>query len=203
MNSRAIILLLAVLLLTSCAPDPRKVAEADKTRIEAEQFAASQEQMRRHAEEQHAMDMQDRAAAQAAWQNALNGVINTGVFFAKITLAMLLLGIGVMGVWSMYGTTKAYNRWVEVRANLIHLNPKTGTFPMLLTYIGNGRYTAMLPDNTVLELDSRNEPDRIKLRGLLDIQHTAVLANNARASLRPNEIAQIPAPHVIDMESER
>src|SRR5690606_8510975 len=106
-----------------------------------------------------------------------------------------------MGVWSMYGTTKAYNRWVEVRANLIHLDAKTGTYPMLLTYISKGRFTALMPDNTVLELDSRNEPDRIKLRGLLDIQHTAVLANAARLSHRPGEIAQIPAPHVIEMES--
>ncbi len=194
--------LLAVL-LAGCAPDPRRQADADATRMQAEQLAANQEQVREQDAQEHDLKMQDRRATQAAWQAALNKMIRSFMIFGQVTIALWLLSLGVTGVWMMYGTTRAYNRWVEVRANLIHLDPRTGTYPALIQYIGQGRYSLTYPDNSVLMLDTRNEHDRAKVIAMANIQHSYTLAHQARLSHKPGEIAQIPAAQIIDMESER
>ena len=74
--------ILLVMLISACAPDPRKEAEAYATRIEADQNALNSEQNRQHAEQLHqfelqrrAMDQENQKAIQPQWQLALNRAI--------------------------------------------------------------------------------------------------------------------------------
>jgi hypothetical protein len=201
---RIILLALVVLLLTSCAPDPRKQAEADATRLEAESKAASEEQARQHAQEVHDADMADRKATQAEWQTTKQNLIRVVGAFAQITVALFLLGVGVSGVWMMFATSKAYAKYADIRAevlaNQIPLNPVTFQYP-LIQYKGKGLITATNPnDGSVVVMDTRNEADRQKVKAAANVQFAGVLSRNARMSDHPGEVASIPATQVIDGE---
>lgn len=201
---RLILLALVAILLTSCAPDPRKQAEADATRLEAESKAASDEQARQHAQEVHNADMADRKATQTEWQTTKQNLIRVVGAFAQITVALFILGVGVSGVWMMLATSKAYAKYADIRAevlaNQIPLNPVTFQYP-LIQYKGKGLITVTNPnDGSVVEMDTRNEADREKVKSAANVQFAGVLSRNARMSKQPGEVASIPATQIIDGE---
>lgn len=203
-NIRFILCLcLVIALLTSCAPDPRREADAFATQSEAEQLTKDAEQQRANEQELHNEKMQNLEASQTELQNAINQLIRSGTLFAEFTLMLLILGAGVSGVWMMLGTSKAYVIWAENKANQIPLNPTTRQFP-LFKYVGKGFVSLTNPnDNSTLLLDTRNEPDRAKIIAMANVQHSGALAHEARLSHRPGEVAQIPAAQIIDhVESE-
>lgn len=198
MNRFILTLSLVALFIISCAPDPRREADAYATTTEADSRAADAEQQRAHQEALHIQEMQNREAVQSAWQNALNQIIRTGTLFAEFAVVMLLLGVGVSGVWMMFATSKAYSIWAENKANQIQLNSTTRQFP-LIKYAGKGFVSLTNPnDNSTLLLDTRNEPDRAKIIAMANVQHSGALAHEARLSHRPGDVAQIQAAQVIE-----
>lgn len=202
MRPAIIIILLSSFVFTACATDPRKQAEAEIKLIQAQQSAADAEQQRQQQDARHIQNMQDREATQRELQAAMKQVIRTTALLAEFAISLILLGAGVCGVWGMHGTTRAYTRWVEVRANLIPLDPKTRQYPLFLQYIGRGQYTLTNPNaNSTLVLDTRNEPDRAMIISAANVEHSGALAHEARLSHKPGEISRIPAVQVIEMES--
>lgn len=202
---RLILLAVALLALTSCAPDPRKQAEADATRIEAEQRAADAQQRREQEAAEHTQRMQDRDAAQTTTQQAMQDLIRAAALFGQLVLAMWMLALGVAGGYAIYTTSRAWQtytaRRAEVLANLIHLDPKTRQYPLLLAYIGNGKYSLTDPNtDSVLLLDTRNDADRAKVISAANVLHSGALAQEARMSHRPGEVANITPIQVIDPE---
>lgn len=206
MNRIALYALLTMMALAfgSCAPDPRQQAEADATRLEAESKAASKEQARQHEQETHDANMADRKASQAEWQTVRRNLIRVAGTFGQISVALLILGVGVSGVWVMFATSKAYAKYADIRAdvlaNQIQLNPVTFQYP-LIEYKGKGLLTVTNPnDGSVTVMDTRNEADREKVKAAANVQYAGVLSRNARMSKKPGEVANIPATQIIDGE---
>lgn len=200
---RIILIAALALMLGSCAPDPRKQAEADATRLEAEAQAARAEQDRAQDEEIHALDVQDRQARTAAFQTFVNKVITTATTFAQFVGAMWVLSLGVFGVWVMFATTKAYSTYAERRAevlgDIIKVDPVTGMYPAMMIRTGKNMVAIVNPnDNTVLFFDETHEADRLKVQAMANVLWAGTLGRNARLSHKPGEVAAIEAPQIID-----
>lgn len=196
-------LCLLALSLAGCAADPRRAADADATRLLAEQQAADAEQAREQQADIHAMEIETRKAAQAEWQSAINKVIHTAAVFGQVTVALWMLSLGAAGVWTMLGTSRAYSIWIENKANQIPLDKSTRQFPLLI-YKGAGMYTLTNPnDNSVLLLDTHKPADLAKVKAMANVQYAGALGQEAKWSSQPG-VAQIPASQqIVDMESER
>ena len=200
-------ILLAVLILTACAPDPRRDAAAYATRIQADNAALSADQARqqqtrldeitiREAErKQEIKDAAlDKAKQSAGWVAYWGGVAVT------ISIVAIIISAGVGSSYALVGAGKASARFAEVKASLIYLDAKTGQFPLLLSPLGNGRYSLTDPStNSVLMLDTRNEPDRLMVQGAMAVRHALVMSNAAAKSQDPTGVAQVQ-PLIIDSE---
>lgn len=196
-----ILLALVAFFLVSCAPDPRREAEAEATRLEAESKAASEEQSRAQAEEIHDLEMQDRRARQEEAQRAWQNIIHVAGIFAQVSVALMVLSVGVSCVWMTLASSHAYSIYVHQRARLIPLDKSTRTFP-LLTYSGKGIYMLTNPnDGSVTPLDTRNPADLEKVKAFANVTFAGALAQEARLATRPGELATIPATQIIDGES--
>lgn len=201
MKRYLILLMLAGLLLSACGPDPKREAEAFAIRTEAEQAALNQAQAREHAEQMNAIAEQEarieadhKAAIAQEWRDGLNRSIRVMFFFGIVyACAFLFFGTRSMIV-SVHtvstGLAEAAARRAMVKANLIYLDPKTRQFPMLLQYLGKGRY-ALANGNTddVMLLDTRSAPDRqmIATSGLTQL--AGAIAQEAAKSSDPAAIA--------------
>lgn len=194
-----IISLLMLTLLSSCAADPRREAEAYATTTEADQRAADETQQRQHAQDLHEQKMQNIEAWQTPYQNAVRKIIETFTTFAPITLFAWLMGAGVAGVWMMLATSKAYSIWAENKANQINLHTATRQYPLYITRLGNNVVALTNPnDNSVLLLNEKNPADRAKIMAMANTQFAGALGHEARLSHRPGEVAQIPAAQIIE-----
>ena len=210
---RFLIILLLLMFITACSPDPRKEAEAYATRIQADQDALNQQQTREHTEEVYDLQMQQaqleqghRAAIAQEWRNGLNTMLHIGFWFATaalcFTIFMTARSVNTAVSIASEGLATAMVRRAEVRANLIPLNPKTRLFDGYLQYLGQGRYAALnLNTNSVLLLDTRSEPDRQMIQTMGAVQYAGALAQEARQSTDPASVSIIQPP-IVDVKSE-
>lgn len=201
MKRYLILLIFTGLLLSSCGPDPKREAEAYAIRVEAQESAANQQLAREHAEQMNAVAVREaqieaehKAAVAQEWRDGLNRGIRV-MFFFGIVYACAFLFYGTRSTIVAFhtvstGLAEAAARRAMVRANLIYLDQKTRQFPMLLQYLGKGRY-ALANGNTddVMMLDTRNAPDRqmIATSGLTQL--AGAIAQEAAKSSDPAGIA--------------
>lgn len=191
-------------MLTACVADPRKEAEGYATRVQADQSAANQVQLREQSADFHTLEVEQREielqhqeAVAKEWRAGLNKIIHAGAMVGQFVIALVVISAGVGLSWTLIGAGRAAAHFAEVRANLIRLDPVTRQYPMYLCYLGKGRYTLTnINANTTLCLDTRNEPDRQMVLGMSNIQYAGALARESRLSLRPGEVAGILAPFV-------
>jgi len=176
-----VFLILIAGLLTGCAPDPRNLADADRTRLEAEQAAADQVQTRQ--QQQKTFDLEHAQAQQVSdqWVKSVRTFITVWMIAATIgaTVATVATGIG----WSVaaIGAGRATAQAAMVRANLIALDPKTRAYPLFLQHIGQGKFT--LTDMTtgqVKQLDVRDSGDRLLIQGVNRARLAGAVAYEAR-----------------------
>lgn len=203
MMNKRILLTLGLLALTmaACQGDPRKQAEANAISSEANARAAAEKQRLEQEAEVHEMNMQDRKAAQAEFQAAVNNVIAFGQF----VVMALVLGIGVMGVRMTVTTTKAYSvyahRRAQIAGDIIKLDPATHTFPILPVRVGENMIALVNPnDNSVIFFDKTNPADLAKVKAMANVLFAGELGKHARLSHKPGEVASIPAAQIIDGE---
>jgi hypothetical protein len=210
---RIVLMLVLWMLLSGCAADPRREAEAYRIRSQAEQRALSDEAARQNQEQLNAIELQKqqleqqtREAIAAEWNNGLNMVLHYGFFVATAAVCFLLF-TSARSVASSFatvteGTAKALVRRAEVRANLIALDPVTRQYPAFIQYLGCGRFSVLnLNTNSVLMLDTRNEPDRQMIAAMGAVQYAGALAHEARQANDPTGVALIQAP-IIDAKNE-
>jgi hypothetical protein len=191
------IIFLTIILLTACAPDPRREAQAFATRTQAEQDAADRTQARQQSIDMHALEIQHQDAIAQEWEAGMNKVIHTAAVVSQFAVTLIILGAAIGMSWALIGTGKAAARFAEVRANLIPLNNTTHQFPLLISYAGKGKFSLSNPNtNSVLLLDTRSEPDRQMILGMSNTQYGGALAHESRLSLKPGEVSTIPAPFV-------
>ena len=208
MKYTLILLTFAALLLSACGPDPKREAEAYAIRVQADANARDQGQAREQAEELHniqvaelEIEAQHKAATAVEWRNGLNRFIRVGFFF-MIVYACVFLFYGTHSMIVSFkiastGLAKATARAAMVKANLIYLDPKTRQFPMLLQYIGKGRYSLANGNvDGVMMLDTRNAPDRQMITASGLTQLSGAVAQEAAKSSDPAGIAVMRPPVV-------
>lgn len=205
MNMKSALLVMLALILVSCAPDPREQAEARAITSEANQRAADEAQARAIEAEEHEIEMQNKRAAQATWQEFVNDAIVFSSYFVRFTLMLWLLSLGAGGVVMVKASVQAYakyaNRRAEVLAEIIKIDPNTHTYPVFMVDTGKNVKALMNPnDNSVTLFDVNNPADRAKVQAMANVLHAGQLARHARLSHRPGEVAQIPAVQIIESE---
>lgn len=210
---KILILIFALITLTACVADPRKQAQADQIRLEAEQNALNQEQARAQKATMDAVTLQNaqleasqKQATAKAWRDGWNLTLKYAfyVFTAGMCYVLLMASrsIATSFATTTEGISTAIVRAAEVKANLIQLDPVTRQYPVYLQYLGNGRFSAVnLNVNAVLMLDTRSEPDRQMIAAMGATQYAGALAREARQSDDPAGMAMINAP-VIDAKSQ-
>lgn len=192
-----------ITLLSSCAPDPRREADAYATRTEAEQRAADETQARQNKEQVHTYWMDNFIAWQANIQNAVQRFVNTVAWVAPFTAFVWMIGLGVAGVHVMLATSKAYSVWANNKANLISLDKSTRQYPLFITRTGKNVIAITNPnDNSVMLLDENKPADRQKILAMANVQYAGALAQEAVKSENPGEVTQIYPPRIVDVESE-
>jgi hypothetical protein len=186
---RLFITILTLFLLSACAPDPRNQADADKTRLQAEQNAADQAQARE--QNKVAFDLKQKQAEQqsAEWVKSWTQYMTLSMFFATLATCAALLALGIGFSWASIGTGQAIAKAASVKANLIYLDPKTRAYPLFLQHIGRGRFT--LTDMTtgqVKELDTRDPGDQALIAGVNSARLAGAVAFEARHHKNPQEV---------------
>jgi len=210
---RIVLTLVLWMLLSGCAPDPRKEAQAFQIRSQAQQQALNDEAARQNQEQLNAIELQKqqleqqtREATAAEWNHGLNMVLHYGSFVMTAAVCFVLF-MSARSVVSSFatvteGTAKALVRRAEVRANLIQLDPVTRQYPAFIQYLGCGRFSVLnLNTNSVLMLDTRNEPDRQMIAAMGAVQYAGALAHEARQASDPTGVALIQAP-IVDAKNE-
>jgi len=201
--------LLAWVLITACAPDPRKEAEAFSIREQADQDALNQEQNRAQAQELHKLQMQDlqvqqghKEATAREWRTALNNAIHIGSWFAIAALCYAFFMTARAYSLSVTGLAEAIVQAAELKANLISLDPTTRQFPLVIRQLGDHIFVAFNPNtDSVRLLDANHSPDRQMISAMGVTQYVGALAREARQASDPTGVAIINPP-VIDAVSE-
>lgn len=205
MKKQLLALLLLLFLLSACAPDPRKEAQAFAIRSDAQQSALDKEQARQQGEELHnivvqqeEIELQKKRANAAAWVRVADTFITT-----LIALVLVLL---TAVVYEASRTAKGIGHALviaaETRANLIPLNPTTRQFPLFIKQISAHRFAVHNPNTgSVKLLDERNPEDRQMIAAAAQVQVSGVLASEARQSNDPAGMAMIRPP-VLDVKAE-
>lgn len=201
-----LLFIFATFSLTSCAPDPRREAEAYATRKQADVSAAAQAQA---MEQSKAMN--EESMRLVAEKNSLEverlkevnrfiaTVMQTGMVAGMFTLfiAVISLGIGLSFVFIAGGVGTAKRQLMKPYHEQIRLDPVTRQFPLLITKVEEGKYALSNPNtNSVTMLYDRNPADRMMIQAMSATQHDGALAYQARLSHRPGEIATIQSPQL-------
>ena len=210
---RVLFFIVFLMLVSGCAPDPRKEAQAFQIRSQAEQDALNSETARAHQQElndiqtkQLQLEEEHREATAAEWRTGWNMVMRYGfiILTAAVCFVMFMASRSIASSFATMtqGLSTAIVRAAEVRANLIQLDPTTRQYPVYLQYLGEGRFSAVnLNVNSVLLLDTRNEPDRQMISAMGAVQYAGALARESRQSQDPAGVSMIQTP-IIDVKSE-
>ena len=193
-----------LVIMTSCAPDPRREAQAYQIIEQADQDALNQEQNRLQDEQLHQFQLQQlaveqahREATAAEWRAGLNYLIRWSFTVGTFVAAVLIVAFGIALSVGALGISRATVTAANLKAQLIYLDPATGQFPMI-TYSGNGHYTLTDPNTKyTMYLDSRNESDAQLIAGALAIRQIGVQTRNAGRSGDAASISQVQ-PMIID-----
>lgn len=202
---RIILFILVVMALFGCAPTPQDVADAEATSSESRQGELDAIQAREQKIKMDAIQVQEAERAQeikdAGLENAktiYGAIIYWGGITMTIVLMYIIVSVGRGLNTAIEGAAQAIARAAIVKANLIYLDPKTGQFPQLLEYLGDGKYSLTdMNDHSTLLLDTRNEPDKVAVRGALAVRHALVMSNAASKSKDPTGVAMVQ-PMIID-----
>jgi hypothetical protein len=196
---RIVILMIAMIALTSCVPDPRREASAYATRLKADSSAATKAQA-----------LQQDAAANDLWMSRLvevsqwiNTMIMTSLIAASFTVFVALTSFGVGSSFVFIGAGVAHVKRNLAQPNQVKLDPVTRQFPLLIVKIKDGQYSLSNPNtDSVTMLYDRNPADRMMIQAMSATQHDGALAYQARLSHRPGEIATIQSQQIIEMRNE-
>ena len=184
MSNRLVVLVIGLLLLglvAACGRDPRNDADAYKIRLLADQQAASLEADR----DQAAVERQLTTAARVAGWNRF-------ITVASVAACVLVIGLAVGAFWAAIGSGRALAKAAEIKAYLIPLPETTRQFPLVMSYLGGGRFSLANPNTSgVMLLDSRQPGDRMMIAAAGAVQLAGSVAREARRSREPEGVSII------------
>src|SRR5262245_17525372 len=192
-----ILLLITMMFLAACQPDPRRDADAFATRTQAEIQAAAAQQQLQQKQDLHNIRMQQLQALQVQWIAAKNRIIRVGGFAGAFALGVILIALGASLAVAIVGRGQASARADMVRANTIYLDPVTRQFPLFLQHVHGTRFALVNPNvGSVTMLDVAKEADRQMISTSGATQIAGVLASEAAKSKDPGGMAMIRPPIV-------
>ena len=181
-----------VMTLAACAPDPRDVADAYATTIQADQSAADAELARIEKQRQADYEAQRKEAAAAEVDAGIKTFVGYATFAAVLVLIAFAVSLSIMLRDIGRGAGLAAVTAMDLKARLIPLDPVTRQYPLLLQSIGKGQFSLTNPNtDSVLILDTRKDADRLMILSMARTQATGSLAREARLSLQPGEVSRI------------
>ena len=192
--SRLVVMALMIgaclVILASCAPDPRNQADAYKTTVLADQAAADQ------AEARAARTVQDNQAAAELLSTEAARVAAWRWFDYCLGAAgsVIVIGLAIGSSWAMIGSGRAMAKAADTRAMVVsfQLDESTRQYPALMTYLGAGRFSLANPNTqSVLMLDTRQPGDRQAIRAAGAVMLAGAVAREARRSNQPEGVAVI------------
>lgn len=195
---RAFIIIVAMLALTACVPDPRREADAYATRQQADSLSAAQAQLLKQDAEKHDLLMaQVREVSQ--W---ISTMMMTTMIASMFTIFVAMISFGVGSSFVFIGGGVAMAKRNLTMPNRIRLDPVTRQFPLLITKIKDGQYSLSNPNtNSITMLYDRNPADRMMIAAMGATQHDGALAYQARLSHRPGEITSMQSLEIVEMEN--
>lgn len=203
--------LMLIFALTACMPpDPRKDAQAEKIRQEAEQAALDAEQLRAVNEREE----EDAAARSAWWRAVWDDALGAAKVMGKVFVSMVSLSataslciVLVFGGWSIKNTVDGVGKAMVIRAelsaSLIHMDKETRTFPALFTVseVDGRRILTVLATGQKLLMDASTNPaDPRLIAALAQVTTAGVLADAARSGKADAAGLAMIQPTVIDLE---
>jgi len=192
---------IALILLTSCGADPRKEAQAYATRSEANQEAFDRQIAREQSNDLHQYEMDRKEAKAAAIDKAANAVYGAIKIFGPLAVAVACLALAASFWTASRGIARAAVTYAELRANLIHMDKDTRTYPML-RHVHGTRYALANPNTeSVVMLDVHNESDRQLLASFGATQLNGAVAQEARLSQDPAGLAMMN-PAIINYQED-
>ena len=186
------LLLLLMITLVGCAPNPLDEADAYAMTVQADQKAAADELARSIKQQKAEYDAQRKAAAAVEIDAAIQTVIRIATLCAVLVLIAFAASLSITLRDIGRGAGQAAIKAMDLKAHLIPLDPVTRQYPLLLQSIGNYKFSLTNPNtDSVLILDTRNAADRLMVLSMARTQATGTLARESRLSLKPGEISNI------------
>jgi hypothetical protein len=180
-----VVIVLVMLGLSGCGPDPRNQASADATRLQAEQAARDQVAAREQAAAREALKLQEAQAASQQWTESWNFFVRMWwfafTFSASSSTVIVLLAVTVGLSWGFVGSGRAASQAAWVRANLIGLDKDTRQYPLYLFHLGNGKFTLTDMNTGMTQpLDIRIAADRQMIAAAGAVRLSGAVAYEAR-----------------------
>ncbi len=191
--------LLAVL-LAGCAPDPRRQADADATRMDAETRAENAEQVREQEAQEHDIYINHWKTAAPFINAAIRSALIALMFTAFVVISSSGIGLSVITIGAGFATARRnYAKPIQVR-----LDPVTRQYPLLMNKVSEGRYSLTNPNTgSVTMLYERNPNDKLLIQSMSAVQYIGAMGHEARLSHKPEALTSVQRlPEIIDMESE-
>ena len=198
-------------ILSNCVQDPWKAeqitarAEADKVRVEAEQFALNQEQNRAHADEMQSLvvineqlDYQRRVAIEQTVRDAWKIFITVIAFVGTAAVAFTIL-MGTRATVSAYqeatrGIAKAITQAADIRSRLIYLDDGR-QFPA----IANAHMITDITTGATTDTSVSNVANPQLATGAIANRHVGIVAKETRRAGKDSESVPLSqSPPIID-----
>lgn len=183
-----LLLLLFVFALASCAPDPRKQAQANAIQEKADQDALNQTWIRQQQADKHAQQMEIARLDLVRRQAINNDIINSfkvGISWIGPVLIACIIYLAFISTKSaMYYAVEKSHAMAEaahLQARFIPLDKVTGQFPAIFEYLGDGTHSIADPNTgAVIMLNASHPGDRPMIQGAYAVRHAMVLADRAK-----------------------
>jgi hypothetical protein len=185
-RKKIVVIALLVIGLAACTPDPRNQADADNSRTLTAQEAETQETARQKSLERWELIKSVLVSSMPT----LIVCTQIAVIALTIGVSMSFVGTGAGVGWAGFHLGKVAVRAADVKANQIHMDVESRTFPLVLNYVKAGIYTCTNPaTGSTLRLDTRNKADAELIKGINALTHDGMIAYEARRSKQPQETA--------------
>lgn len=178
---KIILIILTALILAGCAPDPRNLADAEATRLKAQQSAADASQARAQQQTEWYTKQAEREAVSREIVNAWRAAIPWLAGFVSFAVCTVLLTAAIGMGYAAIGMGKATATAAMIAARTIPLDPRTGQYPMFLPEGKN----ILIDANTALAMltDAAAPPNDRMIESSTAIRVNGITTRNAHPIL--------------------
>ena len=196
---RIFIIALFALMLSACAADPRREADAYATRQLSDTQAEAARVAIQQQQEAHDYKMQ-RYQEVSMW---ISKFAMVSMISAMFTVFVALVSFGIGSSFFFIGGGIARAKLELTKPYLVKLDPVTRQYPLLISKVADGKYSLSNPNtNSTTMLYDRNPADMLMIQAMSATQHDGALAYQARLSHKPGEVASIESPRLEILEVE-